>query len=72
MTDDAVIDPANRRLFSRVDCKHAVTLTGSDGQRYEGYFNNVSLRGMLFVCQDPPPCTPRFPAFWPWEGWKFP
>lgn len=38
----------NRRHFSRIDFNHQLTLKSTDGTRYEGAFNDISLKGMLF------------------------
>ena len=46
--------PLERRHFSRVDFKHRITLQDQDGFEFEGAFNDVSLRGMLFWCEEWP------------------
>ena len=43
-----------RRSFSRVDFQHGITLESASGQVYEGAFNDISLRGMLFHCDGQP------------------
>ncbi len=44
----------DRRHFSRVDFRHQLTLKSAGGKVYEGAFNDVSLRGMLFWCRELP------------------
>lgn len=48
-------DPSDRRHFSRVAFRHGLVLRGSDGEAYQGAFNDVSLKGMLFWCEALPP-----------------
>ncbi|MBF0187957.1 MAG: PilZ domain-containing protein [Magnetococcales bacterium] len=43
-----------RRHFSRVDFRHELTLKDNSGTLYEGAFNDISLRGMLFWCENLP------------------
>ncbi|MBF0401256.1 MAG: PilZ domain-containing protein [Magnetococcales bacterium] len=38
----------NRRHFSRVDFQHALTLVDDSDQAYDGAFDDISLKGMLF------------------------
>ena len=38
----------NRRHFSRISFKHQLTLESSTGHSYQGAFNDISLKGMLF------------------------
>ncbi len=45
----------DRRSFSRVYYRHELTLQASNGIQYEGAFNDISLKGMLFHCEQLPP-----------------
>ncbi|MBF0381191.1 MAG: PilZ domain-containing protein [Magnetococcales bacterium] len=46
--DQPMNEEQNRRLFSRVQYRHKITLTSEDNQSYPGSFNDISLKGMLF------------------------
>lgn len=41
---------SERRHFSRVQFRHALTLRNTAGQEFHGAFNDISLKGMLFWC----------------------
>ena len=44
----------NRRHFSRINFNHQLTLQSNTGETYQGAFNDVSLKGMLFWCETLP------------------
>lgn len=46
--NDSSPSSQNRRHFSRINFNHQLTLKGSSGVSYDGAFNDVSLKGMLF------------------------
>lgn len=53
--DKKAAHPSDRRQFSRVHFRHELILRGDDGVIYRGAFNDISLKGMLFWSEPPPP-----------------
>ncbi|MBF0137147.1 MAG: PilZ domain-containing protein [Magnetococcus sp. DMHC-1] len=45
---------SERRHFSRVHFQHELVLHSSSGKVYQGAFNDISLKGMLFWCEELP------------------
>ncbi|MBF0340667.1 MAG: PilZ domain-containing protein [Magnetococcales bacterium] len=46
--------PRDRRAHSRVDFQHELLLRDGDGRMFRGAFGDISLRGMLFLCDELP------------------
>lgn len=55
----------DRRHFSRVSFRHELTMVDESGRRYAGAFNDVSLKGMLFWCENTPPEKSRLEGVLP-------
>ncbi|ABK45775.1 type IV pilus assembly PilZ [Magnetococcus marinus MC-1] len=46
--------PNGRRQYTRVEYRHAILLKDASGQSYDGSFNDISLKGMLFLAEHLP------------------
>ncbi|MEG3638686.1 PilZ domain-containing protein [Magnetococcus sp. PR-3] len=42
-------NPNGRRQFTRVEYHHAMMITDTQGNTYDGTFQDISLKGMLFL-----------------------